>query len=75
MVVKDRPGVLGSIATILGQEGVSIQSVVQRGGTEESAEIVWIMHRGEEKQLRSALGAIGQLGIVDEICNVIRVVE
>ena len=75
MIVKDRPGVLGSIATILGQEGVSIQSVVQRGGGQDAAEIVWIMHRGEERKLQSALGAISQLGIVDEVCSVIRVVE
>lgn len=75
MRVKDRPGVLGSIATIFGQEGVSIESVVQRGGTFNGlAEIVWIMHEGPEHNLRSALGAIGQLGIVDEVCSVIRVV-
>jgi len=75
MRVKDRPGVLGSIATIFGQEGVSIASVVQRDAMGELAEIVWIMHEGEQRNLRSALGAIGQLGIVDEICSVIRVVE
>ncbi|MGC9318309.1 MAG: homoserine dehydrogenase [Armatimonadota bacterium] len=75
MRVKDRPGVLGSIATIFGQEGVSISSVVQRGSMDGLAEIVWIMHKGAERNLRSALGAIGQLGIVDEICSVIRVVE
>ena len=75
MRVKDRPGVLGSIATIFGQEGVSIASVVQRDAMGELAEIVWIMHEGEQRNLRSALGAIGQLGIVDEVCSVIRVVE
>lgn len=75
MIVRDRPGVLGSIATILGQEDVSIQSVVQRGTSGEAAEIVWIMHKGEDRKLRSALGAISQLGIVDQVCNVIRVVE
>ena len=64
MRVKDRPGVLGSIATIFGQEGVSIESVVQRGGSKNGlSEIVWIMHEGPERELHSALGAIGQLGI------------
>ncbi|MGD9496970.1 MAG: homoserine dehydrogenase [Armatimonadota bacterium] len=75
MRVRDRPGVLGSIATIFGQEDVSIESVVQRGSMDGLAEIVWIMHKGRQRNLRSALGAIGQLGIVDEICAVIRVVE
>ncbi|MGI5818835.1 MAG: homoserine dehydrogenase [Armatimonadota bacterium] len=75
MRVKDRPGVLGSIATIFGQEGVSIESVVQRGGSHNGlAEIVWIMHEGPERELHSALRAIGQLGIVDEICSVLRVI-
>jgi homoserine dehydrogenase len=75
MRVQDRPGVLGTIATIFGQEGVSIHSVVQRAGIDDLAEIVWIMHEGLEQNLRSALGALGQLGMVDEICSVIRVVE
>ncbi|HCA47408.1 MAG TPA: homoserine dehydrogenase [Armatimonadetes bacterium] len=76
MRVKDRPGVLGSIATIFGQEGVSIESVVQRGGSKNGlTEIVWIMHEGPERELHSALGAIGQLGIVDEVCSVLRVID
>jgi len=75
MRVKDRPGVMGSIATIFGQEGVSIESVVQRGGSKNGlTEIVWIMHEGPERELHSALGAIGQLGIVDEVCSVLRVI-
>jgi homoserine dehydrogenase len=75
MRVKDRPGVLGSIATIFGQEGVSIESVVQRGGSIDGfAEIVWIMHEGPERELHSALGAITQLGIVDDVCSVLRVI-
>ncbi len=76
MRVKDRPGVLGSIATIFGQEGVSIESVVQRGGSKDGlTEIVWIMHEGPERELHSALGAIGQLGIVDEVCSNLRVIN
>jgi len=75
MAVKDQPGVLGTIATILGQEGVSIQSVVQRGADDEVAEIVWIMHPGAEKKLRSALDAISRLEIVEEVRSVIRVMQ
>jgi homoserine dehydrogenase len=75
MAVRDQPGVLGAIATILGQEGVSIQSVVQRNADDEVAEIVWIMHPGEEKKLRSALDAIGRLAIVERVRSVIRVMQ
>jgi homoserine dehydrogenase len=76
MRVKDRPGVLGSIATILGQEGVSIESVIQEANVgEDLAEIVWVMHPCPQRFLRTALAAISNLGIVDSIPNVIRVVE
>ena len=76
MRVKDRPGVLGSIATILGQEGVSIESVIQRANVgEDLAEIVWIMPPCPYKYLRTALAALGTLGLVDSVPSVIRVEE
>ena len=73
MRVKDRPGVLGSIATIFGTEGVSIASVHQEGTDGELAEIVWVTHKTAEKNLRSALGAVGSLAIVDDIPGIDRV--
>ncbi|NPV48019.1 MAG: homoserine dehydrogenase [Armatimonadetes bacterium] len=73
MRVKDRPGVLGSIATIFGTEGVSIASVHQEDTDGELAEIVWVTHRTPEASLRSALGAIGNLAIVDGIPGMLRV--
>ena len=75
MRVADRPGVLGTIATIFGQEGVSIESVIQESAQDNSAEIVWIMHKGPEKNLQSALSCIRDLNIVQDICSMIRVVE
>ena len=76
MRIKDRPGVLGSIATILGQEGVSIESVIQEANVgEDLAEIVWVMHPCPRKLLTSALGAIGSLRIVDSIPGIIPVEE
>ena len=75
MRVADRPGVLGTIATIFGQEGVSIESVIQESSRDEVAEIIWIMHRGPEKYLQSALNCIKNMNIVHEICSMIRVVE
>lgn len=75
MRLADRPGVLGTIATIFGQEGVSIQSMIQESSQDDIAEIVWIMHKGPEKNLQSALSCIRGLNIVKEICSMIRVVE
>ncbi len=75
MRVADRPGVLGTIATMFGQEGVSIESVIQESSPDDTAQIVWVMHKGPEKCLQSALSCIRGLNIVEEICNMIRVVE
>jgi len=73
MRVKDRPGVLGSIATIFGTEGVSIASVHQSATDGQVAEIVWVTHKNPESQLQSALGAISRLAIVEEIPATLRV--
>ena len=76
MRVTDRPGVMGTIATIFGQEGVSIQSVIQEASFSGGiAEIVWVVHKGPEKHLRRALASVEHLGIVESIPSVIRVEE
>lgn len=75
MRIADRPGVLGTIATIFGQEGISIQSVIQESSQDKVAEIVWIVHKGPEQYLQAALRCIKNMNIVEEICNMIRVVE
>jgi len=73
MRVKDRPGVLGSIATIFGAEGVSLASVHQSATDGDVAEIVWVTHKNQESLLESALDAIGRLAIVEEISGSLRV--
>jgi homoserine dehydrogenase len=73
MRVKDRPGVLGSIATIFGTEGVSIASVHQSATDGAVAEIVWVTHKNPECELQSALDAISRLAIVEEIPSTLRV--
>jgi homoserine dehydrogenase len=75
MQTADRPNVLASIAAVFGESDVSIESVVQKRGTGEAAEIVWVTHRTREGQLRKALQAIEQLPAVREISNWIRVEE
>lgn len=76
--VKDQPGVIGQMATILGEHGVSLTSVFQpphEDGAESNglAEIVWITHLVQEAKVQSALAALQEVDVVDEIANVIRV--
>ena len=74
MQVVDRPGVLAKVATIFGEEAVSLQSVVQRASYGDRAEIVWITHRVAEGNLNRSAARIEQLPEVLEISSRLRVV-
>ena len=73
LIVEDEPGVLGSIAGILGDKTVSLASVIQKRTLGEAAEIVLITHRVKESYLNEALSAIRELAAVKNIDNIIRV--
>lgn len=73
MRVEDRPGVLGRIATVFGNEGVSITSVHQEGTDGDLAEIVWVTHGNKEKLFDYAVEAINRLDDVNEIASSLRV--
>ena len=57
--VADRPGVLAQVAEILGLQGVSIRSVVQKGLGEE-ARLVMVMHPVLESRFRAAVDLISR---------------
>ncbi len=60
----DTPGVIGSIGTCFGNQGVSIQSIVQFDACSEKAEIVVITHEVSYGQMHKALIAIDSLSEV-----------
>ncbi len=71
--VLDRPGVLAKISGILGEQGISIASVVQEGRDRTgSVPIVMLTHEAREKKVRTALDAIDRLDIVSDTTMVIR---
>jgi homoserine dehydrogenase len=72
--VADRPGVLARVAEILGMQGVSIKSVVQKGLGDE-ARLVMVMHPVLESKFRAAVQLLGGLDFVREPPRVIRVIE
>ncbi|GHU72304.1 homoserine dehydrogenase [Clostridia bacterium] len=55
----DQPGVLGSIAGILGKHGVSIASMRQTTG-EERAPLLFVTHMARERDVRAALNEIDE---------------
>ena len=74
LLVDDKPGVLGKIATTFGNVDVSLKSVVQtKSDTDDHVEIVVITHAVKHKNILEAEAALKCLSVVDEIFNVIRV--
>ena len=73
--VRDEPGVLAAIASVFGEKGVSIASVIQKRAAKGGAEIVWITHAAAERDVQAALAAIAALDAVDSVGTVLRVEE
>jgi homoserine dehydrogenase len=72
--VEDRPGVLAKIAEILGDNEVSVRSVVQRGMGDD-ARLVMVMHEVSERSFEAALKAIAKLKFLRAPPRSIRVIE
>jgi homoserine dehydrogenase len=58
--VTDQPGVLAAVASIFGEVGVSIRTVVQKGEG-ESARLVMVLHRGPEGRFATAMERVSSL--------------
>jgi homoserine dehydrogenase len=72
--VDDEPGVLARVAAALGQHGVSVKSVVQKG-LGHQARLVMVLHRVAERQFMAALDEIAGLEFMRSRPRFIRVVE
>ncbi len=69
--VEDKPGVLAQISGTFGEEGVSIESMVQSGAGDD-AELVFVLHPVREAAARKALERVGALTIVHGAPTAIR---
>jgi homoserine dehydrogenase len=74
MEVADRPGVLAQIAQLLGLQGASIRSVVQKG-LGDNARLVMVTHPVLESRLFAALDLIGALDFMTSRPRAIRVID
>ncbi len=72
--VADRPGVLAKIAQVLGENEISVKSVVQRG-IGEDARLVMVVHECLESRFASALAKIAKLEELRAAPRSIRVIE
>jgi homoserine dehydrogenase len=72
--VADRPGVLAQVAQLLGLQGASIRSVVQKG-LGERARLVMVTHPILESKFYAALELIGGLDFMRSRPRAIRVID
>jgi homoserine dehydrogenase len=72
--VDDRPGVLARVAEVLGDNEVSVRSVVQRGLGGE-AQLIMVMHPVSEQRFGTALERIAKLDFLRSPPRSIRVIE
>ncbi len=78
LVSADRPGVIATVAGILGERSISLSSVLQKEDVplEEGgryAEIVFMTHHAQEAAVQEALEQIRRLEVVPRIGSLIRV--
>ena len=73
IIAEDRPGVLANIASVLGNNDVSIAQVVQKSRKSGTAELVIITDTVLEKNINDALAVFKGMSVVKDIPGVVRV--
>ncbi|MBI3636801.1 MAG: homoserine dehydrogenase [Candidatus Rokubacteria bacterium] len=74
VMAQDRPGVLSRVAGILGENDISITSVLQKERAASGAvPVVMMTHEARERDMRAALAAIDRLRVVATPTAMIRV--
>lgn len=74
LMVTDRPGVFAAVAQVLGEEAVSIESVLQRGrDPDEIVPVVLVTHETEEAAMQRSVARISAHDAVVEPPRLIRI--
>jgi homoserine dehydrogenase len=73
--VADQPGVIAQISSILGGNGISIATIIQKDADKvaQTAEIVITTHEAQEKAVQDSLREMAGLEVVREISSFIRI--
>jgi homoserine dehydrogenase len=80
LLTLDRPGVMAAIATVLGDRGISLASVVQKesvvlGEDVPGAEIVLTTHLASEEGVQEAIAILSQMPVVNTLGTLLRMYE
>jgi homoserine dehydrogenase len=74
LMVVDRPGVIADVTAVLRDQGISLESMLQRGRSPgEAVPVVLVTHETRESAMRAALERISALGAVMEAPAMIRI--
>ncbi|GEN22802.1 homoserine dehydrogenase [Halomonas cupida] len=74
LLAVDRPGVLARVASILSEEGISIEALIQQEATEgELVPIILMTHRTQERNMNEAIRRIESLADIAGSVTRIRV--
>ena len=67
MQAQDRPGVLAEVTRILGEQGISIEAIIQKEPQPDSeqATIIMLTHRVREKNMNNAIADIEALDVIE----------
>ena len=71
--VEDRPGVLAGIASVFGNNNVSIAQVIQKNKRGELAELAVITDQVLERHFKDSLLVLGEMSMIKEISTILRV--
>ena len=64
MILTDKPGAMGKVATVLGEAGISIDRMRQTRHDSSSAPVVIVTHKTSRDTLDTALAAFDNTGVV-----------
>ncbi len=70
--VDDKPGVLAAMSGILGKNNISIESVIQKGRSQETVPLVILTHEASEKNVRAAVKELDELETTRSKTKIIR---
>ena len=75
LVVEDRPGVMSDVTRLLGEQGISIESLIQKPPATgaSSVQVVILTDRAEAARLDQAVAGIEQLSAVQTVAGRLRV--
>ena len=64
--VADKPGVLAKVSQVMGEQNISIETMLQKPGREGAATLLLAPHACEERAMQEALKALFELESVKE---------